>query len=171
MNSVLKYSLLKLFINHRCHKIPPVDSSYLCSSTAGSFRFSFREHVSNSTAHPPVPHQVVWRPFSFKCTGLKCACKRSLSFSFWMCFALAGSLVFCMQPPVVTWEETGFPKWSWDLALRKADVQKNCQGRENEWLCWWSFLRALFGEHQRPPLGILGKWKKIIFYLFQDLMK
>lgn len=118
MNYVLKYSLLKLFINHRCHKIPKrtkVISALPCSS-----RFSFREHVSNSTAHPQVPLSGCLEAFSFKCTGLKCACKkRSLSFYFWMFIALAGYLVFCMQPPVVMWKETGSSKLSWDFALRE----------------------------------------------------
>lgn len=145
-----------------------MDSSYLCSSTAGSFRFSFREHVSNSTAHPPVPHQVVWRPFSFKCTGLKCACKRSLSFSFWMCFALAGYLVFCMQPPVVTWEETGFPKWSWDLALCEKLMCKRTvkEGRMNDSVDG-PFWGLSLGSTKDLPWGFWGNEKNNLLLCFK----
>lgn len=34
-----------------------------------------------------------------------------------MFIALAGYLVFCMQPSVVMGEETGSSKWRWDFAL------------------------------------------------------
>jgi len=34
-----------------------------------------------------------------------------------MFIALAGYLVFCMQPSVVMGEETGSSKWHWDFAL------------------------------------------------------
>ena len=41
-----------------------------------------------------------------------------------MFIALAGYLVFCMQPSVVTWKETASAKLSWDFALREKLVCK-----------------------------------------------
>lgn len=65
-----------------------------------------------------------------------------------MCIALAGYLVFCMQPSVVMGEETGSSKWSWDFALsEKLMGKKHGRRRKNERLCGWSFLRALVREH------------------------
>lgn len=133
MNYVLKYSLLKLFINHRCHKIPKWTEVISALPWSCSSHLSFREHVSNSTAHSQVPLSGCLEAFSFKCPGLKCACKCLLSFTFWMFIALAGYLVFCMQPSVVMWEETGCSILSWNFALGVKSFCAKGLSKKREW--------------------------------------
>lgn len=155
MNYVLKYSLLKLSINHRCHTTPTrtaVVSALpwlvpLGLALGSMSHRTARPQVPLPPAQTPHPRQVVRRPSPLTVQASSALAKKRSLLSFLN--------VYCLRwrPSVLHAAFCGHVKgnrlspWRWRFALGEELVCKRAvkEGRMKD--CQWSFERTPLEEH------------------------
>lgn len=170
MNYVLEYSLLKLFINHRCHKTPQ-RTPVICTPPGLALHIVSLGSMSYTALLTGKFPRRSPEAFSFKRMGLKCTCSAFLSECWLPYLATWRACGSC----VGLWKETDklfSSVWHWDFTLSWKLVCKRTVKGKRIRACGLTvpFSRPLVRETSKePPLAILAKPEKSLIVSRSDI--